>query len=57
MEIVFWICGIAGLLAMLAYAIIGAALLAAKYRMTRVPSCMQAPSSGRPIADLRLQTR
>lgn len=57
MEIVFWICGIAGLLAMLAYAIIGAALLAAKYRMTQVPSCMQAPSSGRPIADLRLQTR
>ena len=57
MEIVFWICGMAGLLAMLAYAIIGAALLAAKYRMTHAPARMQASSSGPPIADLRFQAR
>jgi hypothetical protein len=57
MEIVFWIGAVAGLLALLAYAIIGAALLAAKYRMTHVPSHMQASPNAQPIADLRFQTR
>ena len=57
MEIVFWIGAVLTLLLMLAYATIGALLLAAKYRMTHVPSRTTASSATPPIADLRYRTQ
>ena len=57
MDVVVWIVGIAVLLAVVAYAIIGVCMLAAKWRMAHAPArAARAQLAAGSIVDWRIHT-